>query len=230
MDMSFEELKKHWQEMDQKMEDLLHLNASLVQELTKSRRRTLSRKYSIWLTIELVFTSILYYLTARYLANHFGDWSLFLPIASVHALLILSLCRIVWVMNANAKMDWQQPVVEIKRRYAQIGKVTRAFALIIFLYFMLMHTPLMFWWADQSRGYNAYLDPSDVISDTWVLSQWILSPTLSAAGLWLVLRHRDHPWMKKLISDSAGLGFMLVEKELRELRDFERDNGHWGID
>lgn len=224
MDISLEQLQQDWQQLDRKVDNLLQVNNTILARLIASRQTRVAKKYSVFLTIDFLLNSFLYLITLRYLGSHFGQWSLFLPVLSFHLLITLSVVRIIWVMHSNTCMDWQLPVVDVKRRYARIGQVTRQFALCVFAYFTLMHTPLLFWLVEEFSGYNMYVDPDSIISKQWVISQWFFTTAIGIAALVALTKYRNHSLLKKLISQSAGFAFLQVEKELNELDEFEREN------
>lgn len=224
MDISLEKLQQDWQQLDHKVDNLLQLNTAVLDRLIASRQSALVKKHSVLLTLDFLFNGFLYLVSLRYLGNHFGQWTLFLPVFSFHLLLTLSLIRIFWIMHAVSKLDWQLPVVEVKRRYARIGRISRWFALSVFSYFTVMHTPILFWLVEEFGGYNMYVDSDSIISGKWVISQWLFTTAFAVTALYSLLNYKDRPWMKALISESAGFAFLKVEKELRDLEDFERDS------
>lgn len=223
MDISLERLQQDWQRLDHKVDNLLEINNSILEKLIASRQSQVAKKYSVFLTLDFLLNGFLYLFTLRYLGNHFGQWSLFLPVLSFHLLLTVSMIRILWIMHVNRNLDWQLPVVEIKRCYARIGKVTRQFAFCVFCYFTVMHTPLLFWLVEEFTGYNMYLDPDSIISQRWVFSQWFFTTAFAIASFFAFTKYRNHPWLKRVISESAGFAFLQVEKDLNELVEFEKD-------
>lgn len=221
MSISLEKLQQDWQQVDRKINSLLKINTEILQELVANQGKSVTRKYSYFLTFDFLFNIALYLITLQYLGRHFGQWSLFLPIFSLHLLLTLSLIRIAWVYVINVQTDWQMPVVVIKRRYAEIGRITRLFALCAFWYFTVMHTPLLFWLVEQTLGYNMYTDPDNLISDGWIISQWVFTTALGITAFLLIINRHKYPWVERIIADSAGFAFLQVDRELKELKGFE---------
>lgn len=225
MEQTLEDMRNQWQQLNQRVESLAAANTTLTALLSARHLEQRTRMLSLRLMLGVLSTVVVLLLTGGFIGNHAGDISLLVFPAALHVMLVAHLANQIWFMVFMRRMSWQRPVVAVQRDLLRLRRSSSRMSFAWLVFWLVMHVPLLFWVFELTSGYDIYADPQGLVSDAWVISQWVVVVVLGLFVYWVLRYHRDHPWVVAMIRESAGRGLGALERDLAELDAFQRKAG-----
>jgi len=223
MDLSLDDLKLRWDEMDVRLDRGLRLNARLLRESAIDRARTSLKRLSRLLWIDVAVDCLLLLWLGSFMADHLTEIRFLLPAAMLHLGVILLAGSAIRQLVALAGLDYGAPVLDIQRRLESL-RVERLRA----VRWTLLAAPLV-WLPLFIVGLKGLLglDLYAMVTREWVAANLLLGAAVIPVAIQVSRRYADRlgrsPLAQRILRDLAGSNLNAAAGFLDSLRTFERE-------
>jgi len=223
MDLSLDDLKLRWDEMDLRLDRGLRLNARLLRESAIDRARTALKRLSRLLWIDVAVDFLLLLWLGSFMADHLTEIRFLLPAAMLHLGVILLAGSAIRQLVALAGLDYGAPVLDIQRRLESL-RVERLRA----VRWTLLAAPLV-WLPLFIVGLKGLLglDLYAMVTREWVVANLLLGAAVIPVAIQVSRRYADRlgrsPLAQRILRDLAGSNLNAAAGFLDSLRTFERE-------
>ena len=114
-------------------------------------------------------------------------------------------------------------VTELQSSLLEIRRVVNRHNFMWVVYWIAMHVPLLFWLVYAVSGYPMYEDPRALIHTPWLISQWVVVVLMAGLCAWAFHFKADHPWVRRVVRETGGMGINRVDQELVELAALRKE-------
>jgi len=221
--MELEDLKRHWEEQDRKLETSLRLNTRLLDESVLARAETALKPLSRPLWFELVMSLVPAVFLGSFLADHVSEARFLIPAAALHLCAIAVILVTVRQLVALRTIDYSAPVVAIQKRLESL-RIERIRAVKLTLLFApLLWTPLMI---VTLKGLFD-VDTWEALGAAYLIANLLLGLMVIPLAVWISRRYASRmersPFVQRLMRDLAGKSLTSAAAFLSSISMFEKD-------
>jgi len=217
--MQLEDLQRHWQHLDEKLERTLTMDRELLRLTLGQSVRDRVNYGAIWPVLDIVFCLVVLLLTGSCLANHWQAWSFVAPAVVVMLACILLLIDSIRQLHGISEIDWAGSVVEIQGSLARLhlAKVRQ-------LKWVLLLSPLvgfcglivaLQWLLDRLPEPPFLLDK---LNSWWVASNYVFGLLFIPFGHlmvgFLAQRFGNRLWWQRAQANLSGKSLSKAREEL----------------
>lgn len=220
--MELDELKRLWQEQNDRLEASLRWNSRLLNESVLGAARVSSRRAGRGILIELLLGAVPVIWLGSFLADHIREPRFWIPAAALDVAAIAALAALVRQQVALGAIDWSGPVAEIQRRLAEV-RIARTRAVRWTLWLSpLLWVPLLVVGARGLLGVDVYA----TLDTAWLVGNLVFGLAFLGGAIWASRRFADlpqrHPFVRQLLRDLGGRSLAEAERVLESIDRFEQ--------
>ncbi|MHB1047333.1 MAG: hypothetical protein ACYC4P_15120 [Thermoanaerobaculia bacterium] len=221
--MELDDLKRHWEARDRKLDASLRLNARLLNGSVLARADTATKALCRLLWLELVMSVAAALLTGSFLANHISESRYVIPAAALHssgiALIVASIRQLVVI----GVLDYDAPIVVVQKRLESL-RVERIRATKLTLLFSpLLWTPLFIVALKGLFDVDAY----ETFGAAFLAANLLFGVLVILLAVWTSRRYAARmgrsPLVQRLMRDLAGDSLNAAAGFLSSVSRFEED-------
>jgi hypothetical protein len=220
--MELDDLKRHWEDQDRKLDASLRLNTRLLNDSVLAKADTATRGLSRLLWLELVMTVAAVLFTGSFLANHIAEARFVIPAATLHlggvALIVASVRQLV----AIGRLDYDAPIVGIQKRLESLRVERIRATKWTLLCAPLLWTPLLIVALKGLFGVDAY----ETLGPVYLSANLLLGVLVILLAVWASRRYARmgrSPLVQSLMRDLAGDSLNTAAGFLTSISRFEDD-------
>jgi hypothetical protein len=217
--LNIDELQRHWQRLDDKVERSLRIQTKVVHQVALQPIRRRMARHLIWPIIDISFSLLVVLFSGSMIVKHLNQWLLLMMCGMVLfpaiILIIDNLRRVIRVANLN----WGASLIEIQQSLLQL-QVTqiRQMKWIILLSPLVGFCGFMLtlqWLLDQLSEPQFILEK---LNFTWLVANLVFGLLFILVGHQLVrlagnrFQHRE--WWQHAVSSLSGKALESSRKEL----------------
>lgn len=215
------ELKKIMADYDNRLDRTLRLNKSSVKDLLLGKSQKSTRRILRNRIFEVLTFTLLALFLSWYVADNFEQTHLAISGAILNAFTLMALVGSIGQIVLLRKVDFSEPIVEIRRKIEQVNAHGLLFVKLIFL-----SAPI--WWAYAIVGLDLFLnfDLYVYLEQDFVIRYIVINLLLLLPLLWvfnkLSYKNVHVKWVAKTISVLAGTKTMKAMAFLNNIDEFEK--------
>jgi hypothetical protein len=221
--MEIEDLKRRWQEMDEKIEASLRLNERVLAEAVLARARKSSRWTGRGILVEIVLGAIPVLWLGSFLADHIGEPRFWLPALLLDVFALASFGALLRQQVLLRTIDWSGPVAAIQRTLAEV-RVRRVRA----TKWTLMVAPLL-WTPMLVVGLRGFLGVDAYVSfdgaGLFLAANLLFGLAFLGAAVWASRRFSERlqraPFAARILRDLGGRSLGEAERVVASIDQFE---------
>ena len=214
------ELKMIMEVYDNKLDKILHLNKSSVNELQLEKSRNSTKRILMYRFFEVVIFNFLTVFLGWYIANNLDQTHLVISGVIVHVFVLVASVSSIGQVVLLRQIDFSKPIVEIRKKIELVNSHGLLFIKLIFL-----SAPV--WWSyaivavDILLGVDLYvhLDPDFVVR--YLVINFLLIIPLVWAFNRLSYKNLHIKWVRKTIGLFTGIKTMKALEFLNDIEEFE---------
>ena len=214
------ELKMIMEVYDNKLDKILHLNKSSVNELQLEKSRNSTKRILMYRFFEVVIFNFLTVFLGWYIANNLDQTHLVISGVIVHVFVLVASVSSIGQVVLLRQIDFSKPIVEIRKKIELVNSHGLLFIKLIFL-----SAPV--WWSyaivavDIFLGVDLYvhLDPDFVVR--YLVINFLLIIPLVWAFNRLSYKNLHIKWVRKTIGLFTGIKTMKALEFLNDIEEFE---------
>ena len=214
------ELKIIMEVYDNKLDKILHLNKSSVNELQLEKSRNSTKRILMYRFFEVVIFNFLTVFLGWYIANNLDQTHLVISGVIVHVFVLVASVSSIGQVVLLRQIDFSKPIVEIRKKIELVNSHGLLFIKLIFL-----SAPV--WWSyaivavDIFLGVDLYvhLDPDFVVR--YLVINFLLIIPLVWAFNRLSYKNLHIKWVRKTIGLFTGIKTMKALEFLNDIEEFE---------
>ncbi|MBD0401828.1 hypothetical protein [Flammeovirga sp. EKP202] len=215
------ELKKIMEAYDSKLDKVLQVNDSAVDELQMDKPQKSRNKIIRSRIIEVISFSLLVLFSGWYIANNWGQTHLVISGIIVHLFTLVALIGSIGQVVLLQKIDFSKPIVEIRKKIELVNAHGLLFMKLVFL-----SAPV--WWAYAIVGIDLFLgfDLFPHLDLDFVQRYLIFNFLLIIPLLWifnkLSYKNLHIKWVRKTIKLFTGTKTMKALEAINNIEEFEK--------
>ncbi len=219
--MNLDTLQAEWQDRDQKLDRILHLNHDLLRANLIAQHQREVKKMNAWDRYEFLFAAPICFFLLHFISRHYLAFEML-----VSALALLIWCIVVPTFNHHLRhriveLDFSQSVLEIQKQLTQLTTLRlRVFAWAFLTGQVLWFIPLLIVVFQGFFGVNLYSMSERFIS-TSILGSVLLIPLFLIVAKLLAPRLGESSRFHELTSLLAGEDLQKTRQFLDELKRFQ---------
>lgn len=221
--MGLDDLQRHWDHQDRKLDATLRLNTRLLNDSVLAKADTATRGLTRLLRLELVMNAAAVLLTGSFLANHISESRFVIPAAGLHlsgiALLVASIRQLV----AIGMLDYDAPIVAIQRRLESLRVERIRATKLTLLCSPLLWTPLLIVALKGLFDVDAYA----TCGAAFLIANLLFGILVILLAVWASRRYAARmersPLVQSLMRDLAGDSLNAAAGFLSSISRFEED-------
>ena len=219
--MQLEDLRKQWQQLDEKLDRSLQINTELLRQSVVGSARGRMTRWMIWPTFDITASALAAIFTIAFITDHWSSWELMLAalvlLTGAIALCLSSVRQIVVISN----IDWAGPVVSIQQSLASLNVMQSRQ-----VYWILLTSPIvgicgmivvLQWLLDFSPEPHFILEK---LNQLWLWSNVVFGILIVVVGYltsrYLSKRFRNRAWWKSLEDSLSGRAVVRARDELNQ--------------
>ena len=213
------ELKKIIADYDDKLDKTLRLNTSSVKDLLLGKSQKSTRNILRYRIVEVLIFTLLALFLSWYVADHFDQTHLAISSAILNVFTLVALVGSIGQVVLLQKIDFCEPIVEIRKKIEQVNAHGLLFVKLLFL-----SAPI--WWAYAIVGLDLFLDFDLYVflEKGFVIRYIVVNFLLLLPLLWvfnrLTYKNVHVKWIAKTISVLAGTKTMKAMMFLNNIDEF----------
>ena len=214
------ELKMIMEVYDNKLDKILHLNKSSVNELQLEKSRNSTKRILMYRFFEVVIFNFLAMFLGWYIANNLDQTHLVISGVIVHVFVLFASVSSIGQVVLLRQIDFSKPIVEIRKKIELVNSHGLLFIKLIFL-----SAPV--WWSyaivvvDIFLGVDLYvhLEPDFVVR--YLVINFLLIIPLVWIFNRLSYKNLHIKWVRKTIGLFTGIKTMKALEFLNDIEEFE---------
>jgi hypothetical protein len=223
MDLTLDDLKQRWQEMDRRLDRSLRLNARLVRESALDKAATALRRLTRLLWIELVVDFGIALWLGSFIADHLTEVRFLLPAAGLQLGIILLAVSAIRQLAAIASLDYDATILHIQKRLESLRIERLRTMRWSLLTGPLIWVPVLIVVLKGLVGLDAYA----MFTLEWVVGNILFGAAVIPVAIWVSRRYADRlrqsPLAQGLLRDMAGFNLNAALGFLGSLERFEKE-------
>ena len=220
--MELDELKRHWENQDRKLDASIRLNSRLLHESVLGKAETSLRGLYRLLWLELMTSLFAALLLGSFLAKHVSEPRFLIPAAVLHLCVIGLLVSGVRQIVALKAVDYSAPIVGIQKRLESLRVERIRAVMLTFLVAPLLWTPLMIVTLKGLIGFDAY-----ALGAGYLIANLAFGLLFILIAVWISKRYearmKSSPLVRSVMRNLAGKSLASATGFVRSISDFEKD-------
>ena len=220
--MELDDMKRAWQELNNRLETVEVTNAHLLREAAFDKSRPGFRRLSVLLLFELILGLAAPLLVGGFLADHFLEARFAIPAFALQVFAVWMVVTTARQLAMVARLDYAAPVVAIQQTLAELYASRVRMSRAILLLSPLLWPPLAVVAAKGCFGFDLYRS----FGALWVASN--LAFGLAVIPIALLISSRlaksqtGSRFLKKLADQLAGRTLVEAQSRIAEISRFEQ--------
>ena len=224
--MQFEDLEKHWQQLDNKLDQILASNNELLRHRFSNTAQHRVNRLAKWPYLDILFCGVVLFMSGSVLAEHFHRTAVAFPAAVLMVAAVALIIDSVRQLNSIASVDWSKTVVEIQVAVGElrVSKLRQ-------LKWILLLSPLvgfcglivcLQWLLDWLPVQHIIVDQLHL---GWIIANYVFGILFLVFGVgilrFLSSRFKESVWLQKAFDGIAGSGLTKANEDLRRWAELQ---------
>jgi len=221
--MELDDLKRHWEDQERKLDASLRLNARLLNDSVLAKAETATKGLTRLLWIELVMNLAAALLNGSFLANHISEARFVIPAACLHLGVIALLAASIRQLVAIGMLDYAAPIVVIQKRLESLRVERIRATKLTLLCSPLLWTPLLIVALKGLFGVDSYA----TLGAAFLIANLVFGVLVILLAVWTSRRYAARmgrsPLVQRLMRNLAGHSLSAAAGFLSSISRFEKD-------
>jgi hypothetical protein len=214
------DLKEIMEAYDNKLDKIIHVNKSLMNELQLEQPQNSTNKILRYRIFEVVSISFLAIFLGWYVANNLDQTHLVISGIIFHVFTLVALVGSIGQVVLLHQIDYSKPIVEIRKKIEMVNSHG-----LLFVKLLLLSAPV--WWSYAIVAFDLFLgvDLYLYLDSDFVLRYLVINFLLIVPVFWffnkLSYKNLHLKWVSKTIRLITGTKTMKALEFLNDIEEFE---------
>jgi len=223
--MQLQELKEIWNAYDRKLDNSIRLNKAVLKEIKLDQIKSRTSRATIAPAIEIGLNAIVMLWLGSFIADHIDSIRFLIPAIALDVAAIALLITSIFEVVMLRQIDYSRPLLGIQKRLDSLRALKIQTTKWVFTCAVLIWVPLLI--VGMKAFFN--IDAYAVFSPAYLVASVLAGFLVIGGVVWVSRKYRhkleNSPFLQSLMDDISGKNLSAVKAHLRELRQFEEENG-----